>query len=135
MFEQTTLVGRVGHDPEIKEFDDGRKLAKLSMVTTRRWKASGVPKKKDTWHDVTFWGGVVPAIKEYVHKGSVIMVVGHIVKGEYENKSGHKVKTFTIEGETITFLPSGSGRDEERSSRYDDDDYADDGPSQDDFNF
>ena len=38
------IVGRLGQDPEVRQFDNGNKVANLSIATSERWtdKQSGV---------------------------------------------------------------------------------------------
>ena len=51
------LVGNLGMDPEVKSFDNNRKLAKISIATNESYKNDKGEKITDTqWHNLVLWG-------------------------------------------------------------------------------
>ena len=51
------LVGNLGTDPEVKSFDNNRKLAKLAIATNETYKNDKGEKVTDTqWHNLVMWG-------------------------------------------------------------------------------
>ena len=61
------LIGHIGMDPEIKKFDGGKKLAKMSIATNESYKnAKGEMVKETQWHNLTAWGktaGIIEYLK------------------------------------------------------------------------
>ena len=54
-------IGNVGKDPEIKEFDNGGKIANFSLATTERGfttRDGKVIEDKTTWHNISVSGGL-----------------------------------------------------------------------------
>jgi len=48
------LIGRLGNDPEIKQMQNGKSVARLSVATSESWKDknTGERKEKTEWHRV-----------------------------------------------------------------------------------
>jgi len=85
------LIGHVGTDPEIKNFETGKKLANLSLATHEVYKNDKGEKVEDTqWHRLSAWGKMAEIIEKYVNKGKEIAIEGRLVHRSYEDKSGEK---------------------------------------------
>ena len=50
------LIGNLGGDPDVKVFNDGGKIATVSLATSERWsdKQTGEKKEATEWHRVVF---------------------------------------------------------------------------------
>jgi single-strand DNA-binding protein len=85
------LIGHVGQDPEIKTFDGGKKLAKLSIATNESYKNEKGEKVEETqWHNLIAWGKTAETIEKYVVKGKEIAIEGKLTHRSYEDKNGEK---------------------------------------------
>lgn len=85
------LIGHVGNDPEIKTFDGGKKLAKLSIATNESYKNEKGEKVEETqWHNLIAWGKTADTIEKYVVKGKEIAIEGKLTHKSYEDKNGEK---------------------------------------------
>ena len=85
------LIGHVGNDPEIKSFDGGKKLAKLSIATNESYKNEKGEKVEETqWHNLIAWGKTADIIEKYVVKGKEIAIEGKLTHKSYEDKNGEK---------------------------------------------
>ena len=80
------LVGNVGKEPEFKELDGGKAVARLSLATGERWKDG----ERVVWHNVVFWGKLAEVVDKYVKKGDRIYVEGRIDNRSYEKDDGSK---------------------------------------------
>ncbi len=84
------LIGNLGKDPEIKDLDNGRKLARFSLATTEYYKnEKGERIDETTWHNLVLWNGLAGVAEKYLSKGKQIAVEGRLVNREYE-KDGEK---------------------------------------------
>ena len=85
------LIGRLGQDPEIVNFEDGNKLAKFSMATDDSYKdKEGNKVERTYWHNVVVRGGLVNVVENYVTKGQEIAIEGKLTNRSYEDKEGGK---------------------------------------------
>ena len=79
------LLGNLGADPELKEFEGTAKLRfRLATSATWRDKASGELKEKTEWHTLTMWGKRAEALAGILTKGSRVMVEGRLETRSYE---------------------------------------------------
>ena len=89
------LLGRVGKDPEIKQFDGGNK-ASFSLATTERGyttKAGVTIEETTTWHNIVCWKGLSTIVERFVKKGDLIYLEGKITTRSWDSDNGKKYIT------------------------------------------
>ena len=85
------LIGNLGMNPEIKNLDSGKKLAKFSIATNESYKNAQGEKVTDTqWHNVIAWNKTVDIIEQYVTKGKEVAIEGKLTSRSYEDAEGVK---------------------------------------------
>jgi single-strand DNA-binding protein len=101
------LVGNLGMDPEVKNLENNRKLARLSLATNESYKNDKGEKVTETqWHNLTLWGVQAKFAEDYLKKGDEIVVEGRIANRNYIDKDGNK--RFACEIVVNEFLKLGS---------------------------
>ena len=109
------LIGRVGKDPEIKNFDNGGMVAKISLATTSKWKSKeGEKKERTEWHNIVFRGKLAEIAEKYVNKGSHLYIEGEIQYREYTASDDTKKYITEIMCSSMEMLGSKS---EDRTSQ------------------
>lgn len=91
-FNQVTLLGNLGQDPEVKALQNGDKLANMSLATSERWKDknSGEQKERTQWHRIVVWNdGIVGVIEKLLKKGDQVMVVGQLETRKWQDQNGN----------------------------------------------
>lgn len=81
------LLGRLGSDPEVREIGQS-KVCKFSLATSESYKKDGEKITDTTWHNIIFWGKQCDILKQYVHRGDMLMVEGKIVIRKYDDREG-----------------------------------------------
>jgi single-strand DNA-binding protein len=117
------LVGRLGKDPELRNFENGGSLASFSMATSETYKDKITGEKKEIteWHNIVLRKGLAEVAAKYLHKGDMVYIEGKLRTRSWE-KEGITRYTTEIIGDNMTMLSgkaggSGSGGGEaERSS-------------------
>ncbi len=85
------LIGHVGQEPEIKNFDGGKKLANLSIATNDVYYNDKGDKVEQTeWHKISAWGKTAEVIERFVTKGKEIAIEGKLTHRNYDDKDGNK---------------------------------------------
>jgi len=85
------LIGNLGQNPEVKELDGGKKVAKFSLATNETYKNKAGEKVTDTqWHNLVAWGKTAEIIAQYLKKGSEVAIEGKILNRNYTDKEGVK---------------------------------------------
>ncbi len=79
------LLGNLGADPELKEFDGNAKL-RFRLATSVKWrdKSSGEMRERTEWHTLTMWGKRAEALAGILTKGTRVMVEGRLETRSYE---------------------------------------------------
>jgi single-strand DNA-binding protein len=114
------LVGNVGRDPEIRQLQDGSKVATFSVATSESWK------KDPEWHKVVVMNDILAtSIEKYVKKGSKVYVEGTIqykkwndAKGIERNTTEIFVGKFKGEFKTLERAPESVSVEEESGTKY-----------------
>jgi len=85
------LIGNLGKDPEVKQLDSGKTLAKMSLATSENYKNADGEKVTDTqWHNLVAWGKTAQIAEQYLKKGNKIAIEGKLINRSYEDKEGIK---------------------------------------------
>src|SRR5512132_254048 len=122
------LIGNVGAEPEIRTTASGKRVAKLSLATSRTFNdRSGQKQEKTEWHRLTAWDRTAEIIEQYVHKGDRLYVEGSIEYSQTEDESGKPRYWTDIVVREMLMLSGGGGggmgedfgggRSQQRSSR------------------
>ena len=90
MRNSVQLIGRLGKDPEVKEFDKSKK-ATFTIATNDSYKNQKGEKVEDTqWHNIVIWGQLAEVANKYLKKGMEVCVEGKLVHRNYETEKGEK---------------------------------------------
>lgn len=101
------LIGYVGSDPFIKNFQNGNKWARMRVAThapLKKKEEDEVQKYSTDWHTVIAWSDCAAFAERNFLKGSHILVEGYIVYRSYENKKGIKQNVTEIVAKSLTNL-------------------------------
>jgi len=96
---KATLIGNLGKDAEIRNFQNGGRVAHLSIATSESWKDknSGERKERTEWHQVSIMSdGLVDVAEKYLKKGSKVYVEGRLETRKWTDKEGHERYTTEV---------------------------------------
>jgi single-strand DNA-binding protein len=106
------LIGHLGAKPEVKQTENGKKLASFSIATSESYKNAKGERVTDTqWHRVVAWGKVADIAEKYLDKGREIAVEGKLVNRNYTDKEG--VKKYITEIQISELLLLGAKAEQE----------------------
>lgn len=98
-FQKTYILGRVAHTPELKQLENGNKVATFSMATNRNWKdKDGNPQEEAEWHNLVAFGRTAEILAQYVQGGQVLFIEGRNKTRSWEDKTdgGKRYRTEVI---------------------------------------
>ncbi len=82
------LVGNLGINPEIVNFESGKKIAKFTLATNEVYSnGNGETKTTTQWHNVVAWGKQAEIAEKNLQKGSELAMEGKITYRQYEDKN------------------------------------------------
>ncbi len=91
MRNKVQLIGHLGADPEIKNLENGGKLARFSLATNEKYQKKNGEKVTEThWHNLIAWGKTADIIEKYARKGNELGVEGKLKHRAWETKEGEK---------------------------------------------
>ncbi len=102
---QVQLIGNLGSDPEIFQFENGSKKASIHLATNETYTNADKEKvTKTQWHLVVFYGKTADIVEKYLQKGKEIAVSGKLTYREYQDKDGNKRMLTEIIGNELLML-------------------------------
>ena len=106
------IVGRVGQDPEIRYFESGRVLAKISIAVNRNSRS-----ETPNWFSVEIWGKTAEVCANYVRKGSTVGISGSFKLDEWTDPNTGEIRSRpVIKGRRLELLGSKPASTSENNS-------------------
>ena len=111
------LIGNVGQEPDVRDLDNGTKVANFSIATSERGytlkNGTQVPERTE-WHNIVVWRGLAEVVEKYVTKGDKLYIEGKIRTRSYEDKQGVKRSVTEVYADNLEML--GSPRENTQSN-------------------
>ncbi|MDF1519113.1 MAG: single-stranded DNA-binding protein [Brevefilum sp.] len=117
MYQQITIVGYLGRDPEMRFTPSGQAVTSFSVATSRSYTTNAGQKVDETtWFRISVWGAQAESCNQYLKKGSPVLVVGRLRPDPqsgnpriYTRNDGTPGASFEINAQNVRFLPGGRG--------------------------
>ena len=79
MFQQLTIVGYLGNDPDMRFTPSGQAVTSFSVATSRKYtNNSGQQVDETIWFRISVWGAQAESCNQYLAKGRPVLVVGRL---------------------------------------------------------
>lgn len=104
------IVGRLGQDPDVRQFANGGSVTNISVATSERWmdKNTGEQKEKTEWHRIVLQNrgnyrlGDIAA--QYLRKGSLVYIEGSLSTRKYTDQQGVERSITEIRADSMNIL-------------------------------
>jgi single-strand DNA-binding protein len=118
---QVNLIGRLGKDPELKEFPNGGKVCNVTIATSERWtdKNSGEQREATEWHNLVFNGKLADLAAQYLKKGDAVSVTGKIKTRSWAGDDGQTRYRTEIACYELQFLSNGRNNEAAQQAQID----------------
>lgn len=104
------LIGRLGHEPEMRYTPSGRPLTKFQLAANRSWKSADGEKKSETeWFNVVTWGKLAEICNQYLTKGQQVYIEGRLHTRQWQDEEGGNHSTVEVIAQEMLMLDSKSG--------------------------
>jgi single-strand DNA-binding protein len=92
------ILGRLGKDPEVRNFQNGGKVVNLRIATSETWKdKEGARQERTEWHSVAIFNEKLGEIAErYLRKGSEVYIEGQLETRKWQGTDGQDKFTTEI---------------------------------------
>ena len=100
------LIGHLGHDPEMRTMHSGEPVAHLTIATSEGWKNKSTSARRDAteWHRVVLYKRLAELAGQYLKKGALVFVEGHLQTRKWTGKDGVERHTTEIVGDELKML-------------------------------
>lgn len=109
MFNKLILAGNLTRDPEIRYTPGGIPVTTLSIAVNSRYKQGDKTKEEVLFMDSVIFGKLAENCKEYLSKGSPVIVEGRLRERRWE-QDGFQRSKFELMVKDVRFLPSGKSK-------------------------
>jgi len=111
MYQQITLIGNLGNDPEMRYTPNGVPVTSFSLAVNRRWtNQEGQAQEKTLWFRVTAWRKLAETASQYLTKGRQVLVVGELEEPRtFTDKNGVVRVSLDVTANEIRFLGRSDG--------------------------
>lgn len=98
------LIGNLGKDPEVQNFETGKK-ATFSIATTEIQRdREGNEIQHTEWHNLVMWRGLADIAESYLRKGSQVYVEGRLRSRTFDAKDGTKRTVTEVQVDNLVLL-------------------------------
>lgn len=88
-YQQVMISGNLGSDPDIREFNDGGKVANFSVAVNESWKdREGQKHERVEWFRCVARGGLAEVAGRYLEKGDGVLCSGRLRTRKWQDKEG-----------------------------------------------
>jgi single-strand DNA-binding protein len=106
-FNRVILMGNLTRDPELRHIPSGTAVAELGIAVNDRIKRNDQWVEETTFVDITLWGRTAEIAKQYLEKGSPVLIEGRLRLETWE-KEGQKRSKLKVVGDRMQMI---GGRD------------------------
>ena len=110
-YNQVIIAGNLGTDPQCNTLQNGTSVATISVGTNESYKdANGQVQERVEWHRVVFWSKLADVVRQYLRKGSAVLVSGKLRSRKYTDQTGAERTVTEIIANELVMLPSGNNQ-------------------------
>ena len=108
MYQQITIVGNLGNDPEMRYTASGVPVTSFNVAVNRFWtNQEGERQDKTTWFRVTAWRKLAETASQYLTKGRQVLVVGEVEDpSTWTDRDGNHRASLEVTALNIKFIGS-----------------------------
>lgn len=114
MINNTTLVGRLTKNPELRFTGNGVAVLSFTLAVERSF-ANAQGERETDFINCVAWRGTAETLSKFAVKGSLVGVTGSIQTGSYQNNEGRTVYTTEVLVDNFQMLEPKSVTDNRRS--------------------
>ena len=111
MNNQFTLIGRLTKEPVFKSTSTGKSICDIPLAVQNG-------KDDTTYITINVWNKIAETVAKYCKKGDLIGINGIIRNHNWEDKNGNKHYDYTFIGNRISFLATGTKKEEKTTNVY-----------------
>ena len=102
MLNRIVIMGRLGHEPEVRYTQSGKPVASFSLAVDRDFKSQSGEKSTD-FIDVVAWRSTAEFVAKYFTKGRMAIVEGRLQIRDWKDKDGNNRRSAEVVADNVYF--------------------------------
>ena len=103
MLNKIVIMGRLTHDPEMRQTGSGTSVTSFSLAVERDYSGRDGGEKQTDFIDVVAWRSTAEFVSKYFTKGSMAAVSGRLQIREWTDREGGKRTTAEVVADNVYF--------------------------------
>jgi len=103
-YQNITIVGNVGRDPEIKYLQNGDAVCDFTVAVSKVSGKGEARKETTTWFKISLWRSLAEIAGQYVKKGQKVLISGEVKASAYTTQTGEVRASLEITGNELRML-------------------------------
>ena len=103
MLNRIVIMGRLGHEPEVRYTQSGKPVASFSLAVDRDFKDKSTGERSTDWIDVVAWRATAEFVSRFFTKGRMAVVEGRLQMRDWTDKDGNKRVAAEVVADNVYF--------------------------------
>ena len=108
MLNRAELIGRLTHAPELRYTSEGTPVCRIALATNVMVGSGESREERTEYHDVTAWGALAETCAQYLTRGRLVYVDGHLHTEKWERDAVPQRRTVVV-ASVVRFLDRPDG--------------------------
>ncbi len=105
MLNKVFLIGNLTRDPDLRSLANGASVCEFGIAMNRRYISNGREMDEACFVDIVVWGKSAENCRQFLEKGSLVMVEGRLQLDQWEDRNGGgKRSRLRVVAEQVQFL-------------------------------
>lgn len=103
MLNKIVIMGRLTHDPEMRQTGSGTSVTSFSLAVERDYSGRDGGEKQTDFIDVVAWRHTAEFVDKYFAKGDMAAVIGRLQIRDWTDKDGNKRRSAEVVADSVYF--------------------------------
>lgn len=115
------LLGNLAKDPDLRGLNNGDSVCEMRIAVSRKYLVQGREYQEVCYLDVIIFGKNACNCKQFLTKGSQVLVEGRLHQDDWVSRDGEKRSKLVIMAENIQFMNNRRGVEQQYAPNPNDD--------------
>jgi single-strand DNA-binding protein len=111
MLNKILIEGNLAKEPDYRALPGGGGVCTLRLVNNNKYMSNGEIKEESTFVNVNVFGRQAENCRQYLSKGSHIIVEGKLRENRWTSRDGDKRSTIEITADTVHFMSKSNNQE------------------------
>lgn len=104
MLNKILIEGNLAKEPDFRGLPGGGAICTLRLVSNNKYMSNGELKEESTFVNVNIFGKQADNCRQYLSKGSHVIIEGKLHESKWETRDGDKRSALDITADMVHFM-------------------------------